>query len=610
MSKPKHQWRLSTIAVVGLAIVLIFLGTLQYRWSSTISQAASVKMQDDLQSSMRAFRQALTRELGNICLTFYPKLEASPQADGKQFARRWQRWKQTTSHPNLVKTVYIYQENGSISHATLTQLDPTTERFVPAAWPKHFNALQLSLDRVSEDLSDQAEQHAIHGLLGPAGNSEYQMLWAVHQNIPALVYPLVDWQAAESYSRARILWLIIELSPEELEEKLMPDLIKRAFLGLDLETNIVGGTKAYPKTIYSSDLADEITPEELSGSLTLWSNPSHPGPLDLELGLYRPDAAADRSGLGWPEPVRFFAFHDTAEDRDWVLEVASNGSFEAAVAKLRRRNLALSLGTLLVLAASAITLILTTHRARRLAQLQMDFVTGVTHELRTPLTVIRSAAENIKDGLVKNQAHVTSYGAMIHRQSSQLVALVEQVLLFASTRQTSPNYVLSPIDVEAALDAALENSGAESVHLTRDIELNLPKVSGDFVALTRCLQNLITNAIKYGGDDKWVGIKAWSTKEGDKRQVSLEVADHGRGISASEIKEIFDPFYRSPSVAASNIHGTGLGLSLTKSLVEAIGGRISATSTPGKGSSFILHLPAAETKNVIEAINKTAATVK
>ncbi len=608
MRELKREGILSTIAVIALALVLIFLGILQYRWSSTISQAVSVKMQNDLQASMRAFRQALTRELGNVCLTFYPTLESHPQVDGKQFSRRWQRWKQTTSHPNLIKTVYIYQQDGSISHATLTQLDPSSERFVSAPWPANFSGLQLSLDRVSEDLSDQAERHAIQGLLGPGGNPEYQMLWAIHQNIPALVYPLVDWQTAQLESRARILWLIIELSPEDLEEKLVPDLIKQEFSGLELETNIVGGTKAYPRTIYSSDPSDEITPEQLTGTLPLWSNPTHPGPLDLELGLYRPDAVPDRSGLGWPQPVRFFAFHDTAEDRDWALEVASNGSFDAAVAKLRHRNLALSFGTLLVLAGSAVALILTTHRARRLAQLQMDFVTGVTHELRTPLTVIRSAAENIKDGIVKNQAHIASYGGMIHRQSTQLVELVEQVLLFASTRQTTPRYVLSPIDLNEVINAALENSGVESVHIEREIEPELPKVNGDFVALTRCVQNLLTNAIKYGGDDKWVGLKAWSTKEGEKLRVNLEVADHGIGISASEMGNIFDPFYRSPSVAASNIHGTGLGLSLVKSLIEAMGGRITATSTPGNGSTFVLHLPASDIKNVIEPINKTEAT--
>ena len=70
--------------------------------------------------------------------------------------------------------------------------------------------------------------------------------------------------------------------------------------------------------------------------------------------------------------------------------------------------------------------------------------------------------------------------------------------------------------------------------------------------------------------------------------------DRGTGISASELPHIFEPFYRSPSAAASQIHGTGLGLPLAKNIAEAMGGRITATSEPGSGSAFILHLPIAE----------------
>ncbi len=80
--------------------------------------------------------------------------------------------------------------------------------------------------------------------------------------------------------------------------------------------------------------------------------------------------------------------------------------------------------------------IVNAYRARRLAQLQMDFVTGVSHELRTPLSVILSASENIQDGVVSAPSQVARYGSVIYRQTRQLMQLVEQVLLFASSRQS------------------------------------------------------------------------------------------------------------------------------------------------------------------------------
>jgi signal transduction histidine kinase len=114
---------------------------------------------------------------------------------------------------------------------------------------------------------------------------------------------------------------------------------------------------------------------------------------------------------------------------------------------------------------------------------------------------------------------------------------------------------------------------------------------GDLAALSQVLQNLITNAIKYGGRGRWIGIRAHLAPR--SREVQISVVDHGIGISRSDLAHIFEPFYRSPSVAAAQIHGTGLGLALAKSIAEAMGGRLSATSEPGEGSSFTLHLPCA-----------------
>ena len=238
--------------------------------------------------------------------------------------------------------------------------------------------------------------------------------------------------------------------------------------------------------------------------------------------------------------------------------------------------------------------------AVQLARLQMDFVTSISHELRTPLAVIRSAAENIADGVVGSKEQLARYGAVIRNQSRQITDLVNEILLFASTRNVKDRYTLRPLQVSEIIDQALENT-AELVResgfvVERHVEPELPLILGDRSALTQCVQNLIGNAIKYGGPARWIGIRASS---GESRiphhsEIQISVQDHGMGIDRSELPHIFEPFYRSPAVSAAQIHGTGLGLPLARSIAEAMNGKLTVESKLGVGSIFTLHLPVAK----------------
>jgi len=222
---------------------------------------------------------------------------------------------------------------------------------------------------------------------------------------------------------------------------------------------------------------------------------------------------------------------------EWHLVVNNRrGSLAAAVAALRRRNLAISFGVLLVLAVTMGIIILATQRVQELARLQIDFVAGVSHELRTPLTVISSAADNIADGVVENRQQMAQYGRALRGQSSQLRELVEQILLFAATRDNRQTYSLEAAQVADALDLALENTAelirgagiAVECHVSRD----LPNVSIDVRALSRCLQNLITNAIKYVGDACCIHIEAKTEEHGG--EVTISIRDRGVGISPED----------------------------------------------------------------------------
>ena len=129
-------------------------------------------------------------------------------------------------------------------------------------------------------------------------------------------------------------------------------------------------------------------------------------------------------------------------------------------------------------------------------------------------------------------------------------------------------------------------------HIEKEIEANLPPVLADPTALASAVGNILDNAMKYGGSQRWIGIKA-KTQSEQYPTVDITIEDRGIGIPPDDLLHIFDPFYRSTEVRAAQIHGNGLGLSLVKNIIEANGGTITVASTPGRGSAFTLKLPVA-----------------
>jgi signal transduction histidine kinase len=287
-----------------------------------------------------------------------------------------------------------------------------------------------------------------------------------------------------------------------------------------------------------------------------------------------------------------FIDNDEAGGR-WLLNVRhADGSLETFVAGARYRNLAVSFGILLLLAASVAFVFLSARRAQTLAQRQMDFVSAVSHEFRTPLAVIYSAGENLSDGVVETGGQTARYGNLIKREGKKLTGMVEQILEFAGARSGRKKYDLRETDVSAVIENALDECQsliAESgFTVEKEIAPNLPKISADSNALSHAVQNLIANAVKYGNGHRWMKVSA---QRSGGRLVKIAVEDRGIGISAKDAANIFTPFYRAKSVVDAQIHGNGLGLSLVKQTVEAHGGKVSVESQPEKGSRFTIELP-------------------
>jgi signal transduction histidine kinase len=217
-----------------------------------------------------------------------------------------------------------------------------------------------------------------------------------------------------------------------------------------------------------------------------------------------------------------------------------------------------------------------------------EVVSTVSHEFRTPLTSIIGNLDLVladSDGL---DSPAVRRVEVAQRNAERLLALVSDLLMSASSAvHVHPRRTDLAGLVEASLGSAQAHAQASRVCLAMDVPGPL-WANVDPLRISQALDNLVSNAIKYSPDGGSVRISA-STDGG---LVRLHVEDTGMGMTAADAGRVFTRFFRSPAVRDGSIPGAGLGLSITKAIVERHGGSISCCTRPGQGSTFTLELPA------------------
>lgn len=395
---------------------------------------------------------------------------------------------------------------------------------------------------------------------------------------------------------AELEWLLTELDLDYIRTSFLPSLLARHIgTGMPLHARIYDRFDPSKTIFETGEPPSQPSETEPAASVTILDINRFDAGRRGGFGGSRPDVPLRPGEPSFRPPT---PAPDFTRGR-WQLDVNfSEGSLDAIVARIRWRNLAISAAILSLMLLTAILLVRFSRQQQELAELQMNFVAGVSHELRTPLTVIRTAAFNLRGRVAGNPAQVERYGALIQDESEKLTALVEQVLRFSSARAGHAVGELIPVAIEGVIDESIHSRGldapASPIVLEKDVHDNLPLVMADEMALKHAMQNLLDNAIKYGTENSsWIGVSARKISSAKGDSVEVRIADRGPGIPPDEQGTIFNPFVRGRRAQQDQIHGTGLGLNLVKQIVEAHHGEIRLESEPGRGTAFIMRIPAA-----------------
>jgi signal transduction histidine kinase len=600
--------RLPIAIAAVLVLLLAVLAVLQWRWIGEVSAMERHRMKMSLVAAGSHFTEDFDREVTRAFLYFHPGSMEPPEARLARVLRQYDRWNAETPYPRLVRDVFLMRP-GSEGGTGLEVLWPAEHRFVACPWPPELAALRQRLEAASRSPESLGDPRSL----------------TLAADVPGLVINLFPTPG----------------SPSAPDVHAPPDPLAGTYLLVRLDQKMISGdifpalTRRYFESAQGTGYALAVEAKGDSGKTVFLSDPQVPaaaiGAGDLRLDMFRlrpfdelrslwaghgPGSnrgrmmAPSRMGGGPPPGDR----RRERESGAWRLVLKHrDGSLEDAVTAVRRRNLGISVGILALLAATMGLMMVVTQRAQRLARLQIEFVAGVTHELNTPLTAIRSAGQNLAAGVVAEPGQVRRYGNLIESEGRRLSDMVGQALELAGIQSGRRVYHPRPVEVRDVVDGALQDCRwllqEKNIQVEKDVDRDLPLVLADASALRRAVQNLVENAVKYGGRAGWIGVRARQAPSG---QVEITVADRGPGIRREDLPHLFKPFFRGRDAAADGIPGSGLGLSLVRHIAEAHGGRVSvatgAAGTPGAagGSAFTLHLPAEAATQQVQAVEEPA----
>jgi len=313
--------------------------------------------------------------------------------------------------------------------------------------------------------------------------------------------------------------------------------------------------------------------------------------------------SVELEGRSWPEV--FVLYDDRGELIEWSQSVAAEAIRHRRVVASRGYSLTLlnaggqripvaitasPMYTDSLTPSGAVVVLRDVSREREVDQLKSSLVSTVSHELRTPLTLIQGFSELLltRSDLdsVQSQAALTQ----IHASSQRLGRLIDDLLSVSRIESGRLSTEVEILDLPQAVSEVISSFSVDNDHhFTIDVEPGAGRVLADRDKILQVLTNLVSNAVKYSPVGSTVRVEARPAG----RHVQVDVTDQGIGMSSEEAAGIFEKFSRSNRPEVRKVGGTGLGLYITKNLVELQGGQLWLKSEPGLGSTFTFTLPLA-----------------
>ncbi len=224
-------------------------------------------------------------------------------------------------------------------------------------------------------------------------------------------------------------------------------------------------------------------------------------------------------------------------------------------------------------------------------RLRSEFVANVSHELKTPLTSILGFVETLKEGALEDREHSLKFLDIIEEQSKKLHLMIEDLLLLSRMESSKEPLKLGPVRLSSMMEKIeqvfIPLMKENRIGFSMEVVPSDLSLTAESSSLERALSNLIDNAVKYNLREGTVSVAARRFGQG----VTISVSDTGPGIVPQDLGRIFERFYRADKSRSRESGGSGLGLSITKHIVERHGGRIEVESILGQGSTFTIVLP-------------------
>ena len=595
-----------TIIVIIVLLALPALGVFQYVWLADAREGEAARLHRSLENALRQVWTELTLEISGLPTVLPPEFLLLPGPPGEpettsegsvtarisyrtpeQIATYVKAWYDQLTYPQIVQRIHIIDRRGDEPENLVYRPKRGTFELFEDPQPEP-QMLDSDLHLFSFGASSSGGTSFVMALSSSAESEES----ADHEE------PEHSVELETAYS------LVVTLDQEYLATDLLPRLVQH-YLGDASVFNSAVVDESAREVLFSTT---DVTYDQLTDRRSF--EPDQVMALSGYFSGGQRNEAVTAPDLQWMRPAAIVRWMNVREligrgtetvglGRPPAGEQAAGlflyvwhtgGSIERATTAEMRWNLMMSYAVLLMLAGVTLGFYFLFRRAIALRDREHEFVATVTHELRTPIAAMHAVADNLADGIVTEKTQVVDYGRALLDEGRRLRTLVDHVLLYAGLQGSPHVQRAEPIDIDAILKTAADNTpGLTNLHVHR--QSDLPPLSGDPAAIEAIVTNLLGNAVKHNDPGTKVVVSVRLERQRRKTLLALEVRDAGFGIPRDELRRIREPFYRGAASRKRQVPGTGLGLSLVQRIADACHGSVVIESQRGRGTTVTIRLP-------------------